>query len=224
MIPLMRRRIEEFRHRKFVGVAELANAATAILSEGAPVQERASVSEYPDERNVRYYLSEGLLSPSEEKQGTASVFGYLHLLQLLVIKHLQAEHIPIKRIRGLVEGCNQRELERLLPEMEEDARTQAEAIDYLEGLLTGPKQSAPSLPAFRRLAAPGVTPQAQASQMVAGSQPIDDTRTQAEVWERVQIEPGLELHIREDFEMPAGAKAENRIVTSILELLRRLKR
>ena len=102
------------RQQKFVGVAELAGVAARVLAESGLVQARGTVSELPDERMVRYYLTEGLLAPAEEKQGTASVFGYLHLLQLLAVKHLQAEHLPIRKIRELVEGRRERELERLI--------------------------------------------------------------------------------------------------------------
>src|ERR1044071_8719113 len=91
--------LERARQAKYVGVAELADEAAKILAEIGPAQERGTVSEVPDERTIRYYLSEGLLSPAEEKQGTASVFGYRHLLQLLVVKKLQAEGLPIRAIR-----------------------------------------------------------------------------------------------------------------------------
>ena len=100
--------------RTFIGVAELAAEAAKILSESGPIQERGTVRDVPDERTIRYYLSEGLLAPAEDKQGTASIFGYLHLLQLLVVKRLQAEHLPIRKIKELVAGRTERELERLL--------------------------------------------------------------------------------------------------------------
>jgi hypothetical protein len=53
-------------------------SAAGILAEIGTTQDRGTVSAMPDERTLRYYLAEGLLSPAAEKQGTASVFGYLH--------------------------------------------------------------------------------------------------------------------------------------------------
>ena len=100
----MRKQLDSMRQRKFVGVAELAGEAAKVLAESGLAQVRGTVSEVPDERTIRYYLAENLLSPAEDKQGTASVFGYRHLLQLLVVKKLQAEHLPIRKIRELVEG------------------------------------------------------------------------------------------------------------------------
>src|SRR5689334_17391742 len=76
----MREWLEAERGAKYVGVAGLAEAAARILAEsGAAPQGRGTVTELPDERTVRYYLAEGLVPPAEEKQGTASVFGYRHL-------------------------------------------------------------------------------------------------------------------------------------------------
>src|SRR5918911_1599346 len=139
----MRERIERMRDVKFTGVAELAGEAAKILSGSGLAQERGTVSELPDERTVRYYLAEGLISPAEEKQGTASVFGYLHLLQLLVVKKLQAEHLPIRKIRELVGGRSERELERLLGDDRAATRSSArnEATSYLEKLLISSSQA-----------------------------------------------------------------------------------
>jgi DNA-binding transcriptional MerR regulator len=116
-------------------VAELAGEAAKILADSGLAQQRGTVSEVPDERTIRYYLTESLIPPAEEKQGTASVFGYRHLLQLLVVKKLQSEHLPIRKIRDLVNGRSERELERLLG-TESVGAVKNEALSYLEQLLT----------------------------------------------------------------------------------------
>src|SRR4028118_1550782 len=99
----------------------------------------------PDERTLRYYLAEGLLSPASDKQGTASVFGYVHLLQLLVVKKLQSEHLPIRKIKELVDGRTERELERLLG-LDAKAGAKQEAHSYLEKLLTRSTSPSASTP------------------------------------------------------------------------------
>src|ERR1051325_10032443 len=110
----MKERLKELRGRKFIGTAQLADEAARLVSRLVPRQERQSFSLVPDERTVRYYSTEGLLAPPEGKQGQNSVYGYQHLLQLLVIKRLQADHLPIRQIKELVEGKSERELEQLL--------------------------------------------------------------------------------------------------------------
>ncbi|MBD0371674.1 MAG: MerR family transcriptional regulator [Pyrinomonadaceae bacterium] len=192
--------------KSFIGVAELAAEAAKILSELGLVQERGTVRDAPDERTILYYLSEGLIAPAEDKQGTASVFGYLHLLQLLVVKKLQSEHLPIRKIKELVEGRTERELERLLGR-DEKPREKNEAINYLESLLTSkayaPRQSLPSLPASPQ-------PSPQQRQQAGGSS-----------WARVEIEPGLELHVRDDYEPPREARRLQRLADTIIQSISR---
>jgi DNA-binding transcriptional MerR regulator len=201
-----------YRREKFAGVTELADAAARLVSRFVPAQGRGSVTEVPDERTVRYYLSEGLLSPATERQGTASVFGYLHLLQLLTIKRLQAEGLPIRKIRELMEGMGERGLERMLgvegQARERGAKSSNAALNYLESLLTGaPRRSpeaAPPPPSSALLARPPAAPP------TAGGS-----------WRRVEIEPGLELHVREDYRLPHDSRVRQRLARMILSEIER---
>lgn len=209
----MREWLEEARGKRYVGVAELAQEAARILREsGAAQQARGTVTELPDERTVRYYLTEGLVAPAEEKQGTASVFGFRQLLQLLVVKKLQAEHLSIRAIRELVAGKGERQLEKLLGLEHERGAGKGEALRYLESLLkkggqansaSSPPQSfAPSQPS--RVSSPGA-PQPAASR---------------ETWARVELEPGLELHVSEGYDAPQDEGALSRLMQSFINVLR----
>src|SRR4026207_2457490 len=100
--------------RKYVGLPEFAKVSGKLGADLDLEQQRGTVTSVPDERTIRYYLAEGLIQTPEEKQGTASVFSYLKLLQLLTGKKLQAEHLPIRKIRELVAGKSEQELETLL--------------------------------------------------------------------------------------------------------------
>jgi DNA-binding transcriptional MerR regulator len=221
-------------------VAELAAHAARILAESGPVQERGPVSDLPDERTVRYYLAEGLISPAEEKQGTASIFGYLHLLQLLVVKSLQAEHLPIRKIRELVSGRSERELEKLLGKSDvAGAGSKNEAMSYLEKLLIGSTQAsrpaqatrlrAPSPPASALPPPPPPLPPAapsQASPRVGYTSLLPGRATgplpgatEGGTWERFEVEPGLELHIRGDYRPPQEAKGLRRLAQLVLRII-----
>jgi DNA-binding transcriptional MerR regulator len=206
--------LENIRGQKYVGVAELANQAARILAEIGTTQDRGTVSEMPDERTLRYYLAEGLLSPASEKQGTASVFGYLHLLQLLVVKKLQSEHLPIRKIKELVDGRSERELERLLG-LDAKAGAKNEALSYLEKLLT--RSTSPSSPNRTQNAArPAPLMTKPASELSARRQAAPSSPA---TWERVEIEPGLELHVRGDYAPPAEAKGVRRLTRLVLNIL-----
>lgn len=202
------------RHARYVGVAGLADEAAKILTESGLAQERGTVSEVPDERTVRYYLTEGLVSPAEDKQGTASVFGYRHLLQLLVVKKLQSEHLPIRKIRDLVDGRTERELERLLG-LEGGAAVKNEAMSYLEKLLmrsTPPSpmatQALKQTPSIEALA--DFEPAAPQSPQMRGSHGT---------WSRIELEPGLELHVHDQYQPPRETKGLRKLTQAVLRVI-----
>ena len=207
----MREWLEAARRGKYVGVAGLAEAAARILAEsGAARQGRGTVTELPDERTVRYYLAEGLIPTAEEKQGTASVFGFRHLLQLLVVKKLQAEGLPIRAIRELVTGKTERQLGRLLGVENGQASGPAargEALSYLESLL----QKSPSAPL------PSSPPPPQASQSAPLASPA---AAPGGTWARVELEPGLAVHVSDGYRAPQGEGALRRLSQAFLNVLR----
>jgi DNA-binding transcriptional MerR regulator len=216
----MKSRLEKTRQAKYVGVAGLADEAAKILTEVGPAQKRGTVSEVPDERTVRYYLSEGLLSPAVEKQGTASVFGYRHLLQLLVVKKLQSEHLPIRKIRELVDGRTERDLERLLGVSETGSTARNDALRYLETLLTAhPSTAPPQSPSLRSQHMAGALA-SRAAPAAAAAMPAQPQPQQgAGTWARIEIEPGLELHLRGDYQPPDDARGRRRLARHVLRAI-----
>jgi DNA-binding transcriptional MerR regulator len=188
--------------RKYVGLPEFARVGGQILAELQLEQQRGTVTSVPDERTIRYYLAEGLIQTPEEKQGTASVFGYLHLLQLLTVKKLQAEHLPIRKIRELVAGKSEQELETLIG-VRGPSGKKTEAKRYLESLLA----SAPMPPPIETSSAP----------------PSQDFAAAPHSWQRVEIEPGLELHVRSDYAPPATTGKTRSLLERAIHRLRRLR-
>jgi DNA-binding transcriptional MerR regulator len=217
----MKSSLEKMRQMRFIGAAELASEAAKILSESGPAQARGTVSELPDERTIRYYLTEGLLSPAEDKQGTASVFTYRHLLELLVVKKLQSEHLPIRKIRGLVNGRTERELERLLG-AEGTTAVRNEAMSYLEKLLVKPstppaQQQSPQAPQMLRQSSPAA-PQVGSIQFLQQS-PATTSSGGHGTWSRVEIEPGLELHISDQYQPPRESRGLRRLTQLLLRII-----
>ena len=192
--------------RKYVGLPEFARAGEQVLAEMGLEQARGTVTSVPDERTIRYYMAEGLVQTPEERQGTASVFGYINLLQLLTVKKLQAEHLPIRKIRELVAGKSEQELETLLGIGSTAAKKsrETEAKRYLESLLA--PTSAPAALTLKEAAAP----------------PPPQQTDQSQSWQRVEIEPGLELHIRSDYAPPTSARTKS-LLEKAIHGLRRLR-
>lgn len=190
--------------KKYVGLPEFARVGGRILAELQLEQQRGTVTSVPDERTIRYYLAEGLIQTPEEKQGTASVFSYLHLLQLLTVKKLQAEHLPIRKIRELVAGKSEQELETLIG-VRGPSGKKTEAKRYLESLL-----ASASSPPPRETAA-------------AAPPPSQDFAAAPHSWQRVEIEPGLELHVRSDYSPPATTGKTRSLLERAIHRLRRLR-
>jgi len=211
----MNGQLEKIRGQKYIGVVELATQAAGILAEIGTTQDRGSVSDKPDERTLRYYLAEGLLSPATEKQGTASVFGHLHLLQLLFVKKLQSEHFPIRKIKELVDGRSERELERLLG-LDAKAGTKNEAHSYLEKLLTRSTSPSASSSRNQKSTSPATGTARPAPNLSAAKQSAPSGQA---TWARVEIEPGLELHVRGDYAPPVESKGVRRLTRLILNVL-----
>jgi DNA-binding transcriptional MerR regulator len=187
--------------RKYVGLPEFARVSGQLVSELQLEQQRGTVTSVPDERTIRYYLAEGLIQTPEERQGTASVFSYLNLLQLLTVKKLQAEHLPIRKIRELVAGKSEQELETLLG-VRGSSGKRTEAKRYLESLLASAPSAAPT-----QAAAP----------------PPQHLDASPHSWQRVEIEPGLELHIRSDYSPPATTGKTRSLLERAIHRLRRLR-
>ena len=249
----MARQLDLVRGKKFIGVAELVAQAARMLGLVAPVQDRGTVTEVPDDRTVRYYLNKGLISPAEEKRGTSSVFGYRHLLQLLAVKKLQSENLPIRKIRDLVPGRDERDLERLIGlDAGGGHYGDGDATRYLDSLLV-PAPPPPDIsqepPRTRQAGGMAIPPRAMASAKSTPSAtyrdraelpvtPASDDRRLADpfevtspvrsrneitfsvnagTWDRVEIQPGLELHIRRDYKPPAEGRELRGLARLILE-------
>ena len=207
----MKEKANQLRSQKYVGAIELADEAARLLDQFVPRQERGSVSEVPDERMVRYYASEGLIAPPEGRQGSAAVYGYTHLLQLLAVKKLQADHLSIKNIRELVEGKAERDLEQIL-NIRGAGRTEHSrnsATEYLESLLKPARAQAPTMPT------PTIVPGAAASgQLQYPSAPSANT-----AWARLEVDPGLELHVRDDYRAPDDSRERQRLARRVLNAI-----
>lgn len=197
----------ELTEHRFLGTSELADAAAQLVLQVVPAQNRGNVSDLPDERTVRYYLAQSLLSEPLGRKGSASIFGYHHLLELLVIKRLQSQNMRIKQIREQLGGKSTAELEALLEipvstaPLTEFEPPDTSATAFLESLLA------------EKSVDPGATQRQTGTVLASASQPIQSA------WTRIDLEPGLELHIQSGWQFPAEATARHRLARRIQDAL-----
>src|SRR5688572_2591717 len=91
-------------------LAELAERALAEGYEGSP---DGRIRDVPDLRTVRYYTTIGLLDRPAELRGRTAYYGRRHLLQLVAIKRLQAQGLPLVRVQEELAGIPTSALARL---------------------------------------------------------------------------------------------------------------
>jgi hypothetical protein len=82
--------LREYRALAPWGLRDLSALAGGILDASGVVPVNAAARARPSERTIRFYVARGLVSPPDGR-GTAAVYSYRHLLQVLAIKLRQME-------------------------------------------------------------------------------------------------------------------------------------
>lgn len=160
------------------------------------IEELARTADVPV-RTIRYYVAEGLV-PGPGARGKGATYGPEHLARLLLIRRLTERHVPLAEIRRLVERLSPEETRALL--YEEEQRRSAlppntaalSPKEYISGLLERARasRSPDSGARFRTSSsAPDTLPRAQPATPSEGPRPLG-------AWERFELAPGLELHVR----------------------------
>ena len=104
----------ELEAREDLTLEELVAASEQLLQELALEQSRYRVTETPDARTIRYYVSQKLLPRPTSYEGGRARYGAMHVARLLLIKKLQAEHHTLRKIRALLEGLDDAAVRRQL--------------------------------------------------------------------------------------------------------------
>jgi hypothetical protein len=82
--------LREYRALAPWGLRDLAALAAGVLDASGVVPINAAARALPSERTIRFYVARGLVNPPDGR-GTAAVYSYRHLLQVLAIKLRQME-------------------------------------------------------------------------------------------------------------------------------------
>lgn len=177
-------------------------------------------------RTIRFYIEQGLL-PAPEPAGKKTRYTDEHLERIRAIKKLQAAHFPLADIRNRLNSFTPDELSTIA-ELVEPKLSQESAVDYIRGILE-PAPAAMSMPVMARsMAAPSMpAPSMPAASMPAmrapepqptkpPTQPTETTRSQ---WERISLDPDVELHIRRPLTRHGNKRVE-RLIAIARELFK----
>ena len=137
-------------------------------------------------RTIRFYIDEGVL-PVPATRGRYSVYSPEYIDRLALIRVLKDAYLPLKEIRQRMNSLDWDQVKAALaqpPTMEAEQghlahEASSSASDYIANLLKN--QSRGTQPGEIRSSQPA------APQQESG---------QPEIWERIILAPGVELHIR----------------------------
>ena len=236
--------LDALKNVEYAGVRELARAAEHFLRSSRTSQEKGTVKDFPNERTIRYYITEGLLDQAIEKRGVTSIFGYEHLLTLLAIKKLQSEGLPISVIRSVLAGRSVEDLEKLLGDEVHVFTSEQELDDFRRsiGHTDDSEVQRMALPMAAAAPPPPEPPKKNAAKRYLESLLMDPRRKQEPAppatapsppplrpsgtsdWRRYEIVPGVELHVSRSFRPPQDKGFRNRLLVLIDGILQSRER
>ncbi|HET9110004.1 MAG TPA: MerR family transcriptional regulator [Ktedonobacterales bacterium] len=181
-------------------------------------------------RTVRYYIAERML-PGPGSRGKGATYTEEHLLRLRLIRRLAERHAPLAEIREVMARVTGDEVRALLAE--EDRRTHkldraTQAVSpraYISALLDQARaprlpQKPPTLTPPQQPASPqqpAWQPEVHALRMPPPEPAADAparSAAKASAWRRVELAPGIELHIQTDAERRSHSLIERLLAAS----------
>jgi lipid-A-disaccharide synthase-like uncharacterized protein len=87
-------------------LAELVRRAAQALADAEVRAPNGRVTQLPDARMIRWYATIGIVDKPSGFRGRTALYGHRHLLQLVAIKRLQAQGLPLAEIQWRLLGAN----------------------------------------------------------------------------------------------------------------------
>ena len=158
------------------GLRDLAALAGGILDASGVVPVNAAARARPSERTIRFYVARGLVSPPDGR-GTAAVYSYRHLLQVLAIKLRQMEGATLESM------------------VKEFASLTGDLIERRAASALGPGLPPPGhLPLMRT---PGTGRGRVGRAVMAWLAPVEGMSAASSTCRRISVAPGVEVLIDE---------------------------
>ncbi|MGH7526899.1 MAG: MerR family transcriptional regulator [Gemmatimonadales bacterium] len=168
--------LREYRSLAPWGLRDLAALSAGILDASGVVPINAAARARPSERTIRFYVARGLVSPPDGR-GTAAVYSYRHLLQVLAIKLRQMEGATLEAM------------------IQEFAGLTGDLIERRAATALGPGLPRPDR--LSLLQSPGTGRGRVGRAVLAWLSPVEGAAAGASVCRRIPIAPGVEVLIDE---------------------------
>ena len=96
-------------------IDQLLAASIQMLGQlGVEQDPQSRVSAWPDLRSFRMYRTQKLIDDPNTKVGVSGVYGRKHVLQLVALKAMQSQRLPLREIRTRLAGMDESALEKWL--------------------------------------------------------------------------------------------------------------
>jgi MerR HTH family regulatory protein len=187
---------------------DLAAVAGAILDTSGVFPVNAAARARPTERTIRFYVARRLVSPPEGR-GTAAIYGYRHLLQVLAIKLRQMEGATLEALTKEFAGLAGDSIERRV------AGALGPSLPPPERLTLLSPPGAPRGKVGRALQS-WVVPDGGTSPSAARPEP------RSRICRRVPLGPGAELMLEEQHPLFRHSGGDATIAGAFRELVGRL--
>ena len=178
-------------------LGDLASLSGSILEASGIVPLSAAAQARPTARTIRFYVTRGLVDRPEGK-GTAAVYSYRHLLQVLAIKLRQMEGVTLEAI--VAEG---------------QTRT-GDAVERRVAATLGPSLVAPELLGWQS------SFRGRSGRVNAASQRGPRTDPAPSTCRRIPVRPGVEVVVDATHPVLRNPDAESTIVAAVRSALSEL--
>jgi hypothetical protein len=168
--------LREYRSLAPWGLRDLSALAAGLLDASGVVPVNAAARARPSERTIRFYVTRGLVSPPDGR-GTAAVYSYRHLLQVLAIK--------LRQMEGATLEAMSKEFADLTGDVIE--RRVANALG----------SSVPRPDRLALLQAPGTGRGRVGRALLGWLTPVEGATAGGSVCRRIAVAPGVELLVDE---------------------------
>jgi DNA-binding transcriptional MerR regulator len=187
-------------------IRDLSTIAGGILDGAGVTPINSAAQSRPSDRTIRFYVTRHLMS-APDGRGTAAIYGYRHLLQLLAIKLRQMEGGTLETIEKELAESPGDVLEKRVAST---LGTVPPPDELMADSRNAPRGRVARMLANRVREAPG----GRAGQAGTPSVPVDSG-----AWYRMGIGEGLEVAIRSDHAAARRPELRGRVAAAVARVL-----
>ena len=156
-------------------------------------------------RTVRFYIAQGLI-PGPGSRGRSAAYGEDHALRLRLVRRLVDRHVPLSEIKARMHDLALDDVRSILEKEEREEGAHAACRDvspkeFVSGLLNRARAYGGTASSTRTADGRSAAPSLSRAGVGAPPQPAPAAERVGEVWQRWELLPGVELHVRRDLEM-----------------------